>query len=138
MVDARGAGAAGAGDWVSVVRREGVTDVGGAPTTRQKGCDRGGKAEPPELGAQASGACRRRGTGPSATCPPPTSHLEPQFGNETPAGTNQGHENSPHLLKFSSVAQPCPTLRPHGLQHVRPPCLSPTPGVYSNSCPLSW
>ena len=29
------------------------------------------------------------------------------------------------------------TLRPHGLQHARPPCLSPTPGVYSNSCPLS-
>ena len=26
----------------------------------------------------------------------------------------------------------------HGLQHTRPPCLSPTPGVYSNSCPLSW
>jgi len=24
-----------------------------------------------------------------------------------------------------------------GLQHVRPPCPSPTPGVYSNSCPLS-
>ena len=26
-------------------------------------------------------------------------------------------------------------LRPHGLQHARPPCLSPTPGAYSNSCP---
>ena len=29
------------------------------------------------------------------------------------------------------------SLRPHGLQHAKPPCLSPTPGVYSNSCPLS-
>ena len=29
------------------------------------------------------------------------------------------------------------SLRPHVLQHTRPPCLSPTPGVYSNSCPLS-
>ena len=29
------------------------------------------------------------------------------------------------------------TLQPHGLQHARPPCSSPTPGVYSNSCPLS-
>ena len=28
-------------------------------------------------------------------------------------------------------------LRPHGLQHARPPCPSPTPGVYSNSCPSS-
>ena len=29
------------------------------------------------------------------------------------------------------------SLRPHGLQHPKPPCPSPTPGVYSNSCPLS-
>ena len=39
---------------------------------------------------------------------------------------------------ISSVAQSCPTLQPHGLQHTRPPCPSPTPRVYSNSCPLSW
>ena len=29
------------------------------------------------------------------------------------------------------------SLRPLGLQQARPPCPSPTPGVYSNSCPLS-
>ena len=29
------------------------------------------------------------------------------------------------------------SLWPHGLQHARPPYPSPTPGVYSNSCPLS-
>ena len=29
------------------------------------------------------------------------------------------------------------SLWPHGLQHPRPPCSSPTPGVYSNSCLLS-
>ena len=28
-------------------------------------------------------------------------------------------------------------LRPHELQHAKPPCPSPTPGVHSNSCPLS-
>ena len=28
------------------------------------------------------------------------------------------------------------SLRPHGLQHARLPCPSPTPRVYSNSCPL--
>ena len=28
--------------------------------------------------------------------------------------------------------------RPHGPYHNRPPCPSPTPRVYSNSCPLSW
>ena len=27
------------------------------------------------------------------------------------------------------------SLRPHGLQHARLPCPSPTPGVSSNSCP---
>ena len=26
---------------------------------------------------------------------------------------------------------------PHGLQHTRPPCPSPSPGAYSNSCPFS-
>ena len=30
------------------------------------------------------------------------------------------------------------SLRPHGLEHSRPPCLSPTPGVYLNPCPSSW
>ena len=29
------------------------------------------------------------------------------------------------------------SLRPHGLQHARSPCPSPTPRVYPNSCPLS-
>ena len=31
----------------------------------------------------------------------------------------------------------CDSLQPHEPQHTRPPCPSPTPGVYSNSCPLS-
>ena len=30
------------------------------------------------------------------------------------------------------------SLWPHGLQHARLPCLSPTPGAYSNSCLSSW
>ena len=30
------------------------------------------------------------------------------------------------------------SLQPHGLQHARFPYMSPTPGAYSNSCPLSW
>ena len=40
-------------------------------------------------------------------------------------------------VQFSSVAQSCLTLRPHELQHARPPCPSPTPGVHSNSHPSS-
>ena len=30
------------------------------------------------------------------------------------------------------------SFRPHGLQHSRAPCPSPTPKACSNSCPLSW
>ena len=44
-------------------------------------------------------------------------------------------------VQFSSVQFSCSvmsdSLRPHGLQHARAPCPLPTPGVYSNSCPLS-
>ena len=29
------------------------------------------------------------------------------------------------------------SLRPHELQHARPPCPSPTPGLHPNPCPLS-
>ena len=39
----------------------------------------------------------------------------------------------PSIIQFSSVAQSCPTLRFHGLEHTRPPCPSPTPRIYSNS-----
>ena len=37
----------------------------------------------------------------------------------------------------SVVAQSCLTPQPHGLQHTRLPCPSPSPGACSNSCPLS-
>ena len=42
------------------------------------------------------------------------------------------------LFQFISVAQSCPTLRPHRLQHARLPCPSPTPGAFSNSYPARW
>ena len=35
------------------------------------------------------------------------------------------------------VTKLCLTLKPHGLQHTRLPCPSPSPGVHTNSCPLS-
>ena len=42
-----------------------------------------------------------------------------------------------HSVQFShSVVSD--SLRPHGLQHTKPSCPSLTPGVYPNSCPLSW
>ena len=42
-----------------------------------------------------------------------------------------------HSVQFSrSVVSD--SLQPHELQHARPPCPSPTPGVHPNPCPLSW
>ena len=47
----------------------------------------------------------------------------------------------PNLTGVDSVQFSCSvvtdSLRPHESQHARPPCPSPTPRVYSNSCPLS-
>ena len=40
------------------------------------------------------------------------------------------------VIQFSSVVSD--SLWPHGLQHIRPPCPSPIPGIYSHSCPLRW
>ena len=47
------------------------------------------------------------------------------------------HFHTDALVRFSPVAQSCPTLWPHKLQHARPLCPSPTPGIYPNSCLLS-
>ena len=51
-------------------------------------------------------------------------------------------KGSPRILEWVSSVQfsrsiVSSSLRPNGLQHVRPPCPSPTPVVDSNSCPLS-
>ena len=40
------------------------------------------------------------------------------------------------FVQFSGLVMLDP-MQPHGLQHTRLHCPSPTPGVYSNSCPLS-
>ena len=48
----------------------------------------------------------------------------------------QGEINLPKIRSCCSVAQSCPTLWPHALQHVRPPCPSPSPGVCPSSCSL--
>ena len=58
--------------------------------------------------------------------------------------TNSSHDNpykSLWQVQFSSVqfshSVVSNSLWLHGLQHARPPCPSPTPRDYSNSCPLS-
>ena len=44
-------------------------------------------------------------------------------------------QNRPVQFSCSVVSN---SLRPHGLQHTRFPCHSPSLGACSNSCPLSW
>ena len=41
-----------------------------------------------------------------------------------------------HSVQFSRSVK-SDSLQTHELQHIRPPCPSPTPGVYPNLCPLS-
>ena len=56
-----------------------------------------------------------------------------------------GHESSWPLTRLRKVISSVQfshsvmsnSLRPHESQHTRPPCPSPTPGVHSDSCPLS-
>ena len=54
---------------------------------------------------------------------------------------NKHMEDVQHHSLFSSVqishSVVSDSLQPHELQHTRPPCPSPTPGVHPNSCPLS-
>ena len=44
---------------------------------------------------------------------------------------------STHSVQFSCSVM-SDSLWPHELQYARPPCPSPTPGVYPNPCPSSW
>ena len=46
----------------------------------------------------------------------------------------ESHRKVPVQFSHSIVSD---SLQHHESQHARPPCPSPTPGVYSNSCPLS-
>ena len=49
----------------------------------------------------------------------------------------QSLDSQPLFIQFScSVVSD--SSRPHEPQHARPPCLSPTPEVRSDSCPSSW
>ena len=57
------------------------------------------------------------------------------------ANTKAENKNIPQIIVslccWFSVIQSCLSLQPHGLQHARLPCPSPSPRTCSNSCPLS-
>ena len=89
-----------------------------------------------------------------------TSHLQHLFSfkmNESTKLRGSGYTNQhgEHLDTFTDMAEGyletnstvlysqfsrsvvSDSLRPHEPQHARPPCPSPTPGIYPNPCPLS-
>ena len=55
---------------------------------------------------------------------------------DSPCSPNRGHEFDPSDQISHSVVPD--SLWPHELQHARPPCPSPTPGVHWDSRPSSW
>ena len=60
-----------------------------------------------------------------------------------PTATSDGARSKNRVLEAKAGYWACThrhqfsCLQPHGLQHTRPPCPSPSPRVYSNSCPSS-
>ena len=105
------------GDWKSWLGRTG----GGIPAVREESSQL--SDSPPTVSL--------------SICPaPPGSPSSPA------AITTPEAHISPHL-EATSVSQSShsvlsDSLWPHGLQHTRLPCPSPTPGACSNLCPLSW
>ena len=62
------------------------------------------------------------------------------FGGQAPTASDRNITLAffPARLLLFSRSVVSNSLRPHGLQHARPPCPSPTPRTCSNSCPSSW
>ena len=75
-----------------------------------------------------------------------STHFGAKFlGQQSMGSQRYGHDSvteHTYTIQCQAVQFSCSvvsdSLRYHGLQHARPPCPSPTPRVYSNSCPLSW
>ena len=60
--------------------------------------------------------------------------------NTSTSKTSQTHEKMLNITHYSvqfSRSVMSDSLQPHELQHARPPCPSPIPGVHPNPCPLS-
>ena len=76
-------------------------------------------------------------------CLPPRDLPDPMIESEPPAMAGRffttespGRTNSACSVQFSCSVM-SNSMRSHESQHARPPCPSPTPGGYLNSCPSS-
>ena len=75
------------------------------------------------------------------------SHLGTRYGGMVIHDQANGFQRQIHSIEPESFLCSClsavqfshsvmsDSLQPHGLQHARPACPSPTPGVYPDSCP---
>ncbi|CAN0498588.1 unnamed protein product, partial [Rangifer tarandus platyrhynchus] len=64
------------------------------------------------------------------------SFLVQRWNIASPALTGGATRETTQSVQFSRSGK-SDSLPPHESQHARPPCPSPTPGVYSNLCPSS-
>ena len=81
-------------------------------------------------------AWRIPGTGEPGGLPSMGSHrIRHDWSNLAAAAADQWNNSLESVQFIRSVMSD--SLWPHGLQHSRLPCPSPTPGAYSNSCPSS-
>ena len=83
--------------------------------------------------------CNYRVYGPwhLASCPQQVPLLFLSIGLGLHQGTVLRMGLNSHSVQFSRSVM-SDSLRPREPQHTRPPCPSPTPRVYPNSCPSSW
>ena len=65
------------------------------------------------------------------------SSIRGQTGWKTPSQKTNQSDHMDHSSAQFSHSVVSDSLQPHESQHARPPCLSPTPRVHSNSCPSS-
>ena len=75
-------------------------------------------------------------------CPAPGDIPTPGIKPASPVAPAFQADSLPLNQSYYSVQFSCSVVSnsmwPHESQHARPPCPSPTPKVYSNSCPSSW
>ena len=76
----------------------------------------------------------RRKWQPTPVFLPGESHGQSSLVAYCPGGVQRVTHRWAHVHTCSVMSN---SLQAHGLQHARPPCPSPTPRAYSNSCPLS-
>ena len=86
---------------------------------------------------RAPPAKSHRTLGDSTSCSPHRPWKEPSAEWLRPLWLSSDSQTISQSIQFSCSVM-SDSLRPHELQHARPPCPSPSPGLHSDSHPSSW